>query len=290
MMADRKKVVVSLLAKEQEFQALQAADATAAANRNGFDLEIVFAKNNSRLQIEQLYHYIHLSSKPVALVVQTVAGDGLPQVARAAATAGLGWVLLNRDVDYIEALQREHAKLPIGTVTVDQVGIGRIQGQQIRKMLPRGGNALYIEGPVDTSAARGRRKGVDDTIAGTAINLKSLNGDWSEVSAERAVLRWLELSATRDYELALIAAQNDAMASGARTAIATARPEWLSVPFLGCDGLTEGGQKLVREGKLAATVVLPPTSGAAINMIAAHERAGAKETRIVLTPKAYPAS
>ena len=153
MMADRKKVVVSLLAKEQEFQALQAADATAAANRNGFDLEIVFAKNNSRLQIEQLYHYIHLSSKPVALVVQTVAGDGLPQVARAAATAGLGWVLLNRDVDYIDALQREHARLPIGAVTVDQVGIGRIQGQQIRKMLPRGGNALYIEGPVDTSAA-----------------------------------------------------------------------------------------------------------------------------------------
>ena len=103
-------------------------------------------------------------------------------------------------------------------------------------------------------------------------------------------MRWLELSATRDYELALVAAQNDAMASGARTAIATARREWLSLPFLGCDGLTEGGQKLVREGKLAATVVLPPTSGAAINMIAAHERASTKETRIVLTPKAYPAA
>jgi ribose transport system substrate-binding protein len=281
---DRKKVIVSLLAKEQEFQTLQASDATVAASRLGIDLEIIFAKNNSRLQIEQLYHYIHLSAKPAALVVQTVAGDGLPQVARAAAKAGLGWVLLNRDVDYIDALQREHATLPIGTVTVDQIGIGRIQGQQIRKMLPRGGNVLYIEGPIDTSAARGRRKGVDDTIAGTAINLKSLHGDWSEVSAERSVLRWLELSATRDYQLALVAAQNDAMATGARTAFATARPEWLSVPFIGCDGLTEGGQKLVREGKLAATVVLPPTSGAAINMIAVNE-----QKKIVLTPKAYPA-
>ena len=80
------------------------------------------------------------------------------------------------------------------------------------------------------------------------------------------------------------------MALGARAAIAALRPQWLPSPFLGCDGLKDGGQRLVREGQLAASVVLPPTAGAAINMVAAHHRApAAAPMRIVLTPAPYPA-
>jgi hypothetical protein len=40
------------------------------------------------------------------------------------------------------------------------------------------------------------------------------------------------------------------------------------VPFLGCDGLPEGGQKLVAEGVLAATVVTPSNTGPALEIAA----------------------
>ena len=270
---------------------MQAADATAAAARAGLDLEIVFAKNNSRLQIEQLYHYVHArDAKPLAFVVQTVSGDGLPNVARDAAKAGIGWVLLNRDAPYVDDLRAAHPALPVGLVTIDQLGIGRIQGRQFRKLLPRGGRVLYIQGPPDTPAAKLRLQGAEEELRGTAIEMKILQADWTEAGSERAVKMWLDLSSTRDYVLDLAGAQNDAMACGARKAIGAARPEWLQRPFTGCDGLVEGGQKLVHDKQLAATVILPPTAGAAIQLIASHARTRTAQARTVLEPRPYPSA
>ena len=40
------------------------------------------------------------------------------------------------------------------------------------------------------------------------------------------------------------------------------------VPFLGCDGLPEGGQRMVAEGVLAATVVTPSNTGPALEVVA----------------------
>ncbi len=286
-------VVVSLLTKEQDFQALQAADAEAAGRRTAVDVQLVFAKNNARLQIEQLYHFIHLSPdiRPAAIAVQTVAGDGLPRVAQDAANGGIGWVLLNRDAEYIDALRQEHADLCIGIVTTDQVGIGRIQGDQIRALLPHGGIALYIQGPPDTYAAKWRLQGAREALAHGGIELKVLNAEWTEASSERAVRSWLQLSGSRDSRVDLVAAQNDAMAIGARKAIASARPELLSRPFTGCDGLPNGGQRLVRERCLAATVIVPPTAGTAVSLVSAHARSGDPlPPRTVLEPRPFPAT
>lgn len=284
------KVVVSLLTQDQDFQAMQAADAAAAAQRAGVDLETVFAKNNSRLQTEQLFRFIHAqeSARPTAIIVQTVAGDGLPKVARDAAKAGIGWVLLNRDADYTNDLREEHRQLPIAMVTTDQIAIGQIQGRQFRALLPQGGNALYIQGPPDTSAAIGRRQGMEEVILNSGIKLTALNGEWIEGSGESVVRSWLRLSTSRDNPLKLIGAQNDAMAIGARKAIAALHPEWLNLPFTGCDGLPDGGIRMVKERQLAATVIVPPTAGAAVDLVAAHIRTGACAGRIVLAPRPYP--
>ena len=285
------KIVMALLSKEQEFQLLQSTDATSAARRHGFDLDVVFAKNNSTLQAEQIYHFIHApeAARPVAIVAQTVAGDGLPKVARDAVKAGIGWVLLNRDVSYIDALRTEHPRLPIAIVTSDQRGIGRIQGTQFRKALPHGGHVLYVQGPADTSAASERLQGVRDEIDGSGIRLTILNAEWTEVSGEKAMASWLRLSSSREAMIDLIAAQNDAMAMGARKAIASSRPEWLTRPFLGCDGLSEGGQQLVRQGQLAATIIVHPTAGAAVNLIAEQRRDGtALPARTVLPARPFP--
>jgi len=285
------RVVVSLLSKEQDFQALQAADAQVAASRASVEIDFVYAKNNSRLQIEQLYHFINRAKndRPAGIIAQTVAADGLPRVAQDAARAAVGWVLLNRDAEYVGALRAEHRHLGIGIVTIDQIEIGRIQGRQLRSLLSNGGNALYIQGPPEAYAAQCRLEGVREVLAGSGIDLKLLSAEWTEASSEKAVRSWLQLSASRDFVLGAVSAQNDAMAIGARNAIASARPEWVSRPFTGCDGLPDGGQRLVRARCLAATVIVPPTAGAAIALVAAHPQSPIPP-RTVLAPHPFPSA
>jgi ribose transport system substrate-binding protein len=287
------KVVVSLLTRDQEFQTMQAADAERAAGRAGLDIDVVFARNNSVLQVEQLYPFVRAAEtgRPAAIIVQSVAGEGLERVARDAVKASIGWILLSRDVQYIDALRGEYPRLPIAIVTTDQLGIGRIQGRQARALLPGGGNVLYIQGPKDTSAAQQRLEGMREAIAGAKIEVTVINGDWTEASGEKTVLSWLRMSSSQNFRLELIAAQNDAMAVGARKAIAARRPESAGAPFIGCDGLPEGGQRLVKEGQLTATVIVPSCAGPAVDLVAAHLRGGsAVPARTVLSPRAYPDS
>src|SRR5262245_58319472 len=120
------RLLVALLV-DHEFQRLQADDAVAAAARHGFELEVVFADHSPILQIQQLYKEIHrpAAERVKAIIVETVVGEGLERVARAAAQAGIGWILINRRVGYLEELRRAHPGLPIATVGTDQIEIGR---------------------------------------------------------------------------------------------------------------------------------------------------------------------
>ena len=58
------------------------------------------------------------------------------------------------------------------------------------------------------------------------------------------------------------------MAVGARKALLEHRRDWTGLRFLGCDGLPEGGQRLVAQGLLAATVVTPSNTGPALEIVA----------------------
>ena len=115
-----------------------------------------------------------------------------------------------------------------------------------------------------------------------------MTGDWTEKGGEDALLWWFRFTTTRDLKIDLIAAQNDAMAVGARKAISAKRPEWLTIPFIGCDGLPEGGQRLVNSKTLAATVVVQSNAGPAVDLIAGHLRGTLPPPRVVLAPRRYP--
>ena len=83
---------------------------------------------------------------------------------------------------------------------------------------------------------------------------------------------WLKLSTSQKANVDLICAQDDSMAVGARKAFQelpseVERERWLSLPFLGCDGLPNTGQSWVRSGLLTATVYIPPNTGQAIEML-----------------------
>jgi ribose transport system substrate-binding protein len=291
-LADSPRLVVALLDESQEFQRLQADDARARAAESGVTLDVLFAENSAILQIQQLFRVIQVAvaERPQAILVETVAGGGLERVARAAARAGVGWVLMNRKVPYIAALRQENPQLPIMTVSTDQLEVGRIQGRQIRALLPGGaGDVIYISGPSDTSAAQERLQGAREALQGSRIDLKVVDGQWTESSGEQAIESWLRLKRFEKVHIDMVACQNDAMAVGARRALMVAGGDLAQVPITGADGLEVGGQRLVREGQITATVVVPSNTGPAVKMVANALRTGVPVSeQMLLPPVSYP--
>jgi ribose transport system substrate-binding protein len=275
------KFLVSLHTMENDFQMAQASAAEEAAHKLGVDAEITFADNNAVAQSTQLLKAIQNrpERRPDAIVLEPVSGTALPQVARAASAAGIGWVVLNRDPEYMPELHRA-ATAPTFAVSSDHAEIGRIQGKQFAALLPRGGSILYLEGPSQSSSAQKRTAGMLETKPSN-IKVATLKGRWTKESAEQAVLSWLKLATSQNTEIDLVGAQDDAMAVGAREAFEKITNEqercrWLSLPFTGCDGQLKTGQTWVRQGWLAATIYLPPLAGTAIEILAKAIR---EETR-----------
>jgi ribose transport system substrate-binding protein len=85
------------------------------------------------------------------------------------------------------------------------------------------------------------------------------------------------------------------MALGARRAIeeratGAARDRWLSLPFIGCDGLPGTGQAAVKSGRLSATVVIPANAGHALELLTSSLQTGKQPPACVNTEvSSYPA-
>ena len=214
------KIVVALLNEDQEFQQLQAQDARETARRLGLELEVHFAQGHAVVQIQQLFKHIHApeAERPLALVLEPATGDGLERVARNAVKAGVGWVLINTSAAYLDALRSEHPELPIGMVGSNQTEIGRIQGRQVMQLVGKRGRVLCVQGPADSSTTQVRFQGLKETLS-AEHELRSLNGDWTEAGAERAVASWLRLKTAESFRPDVVASQNDSMALGATKAL-----------------------------------------------------------------------
>jgi ribose transport system substrate-binding protein len=263
--------LISLMTNENDYQLEQAHAAELAAARLGVDIQILYAENDAITQSTQLLRVIQADPKshPDAIVFEPVGGTALPQVAKAAITAGIGWAVLNRDASYISEF-RHTTKVPIFGVSSDQIEVGNIAGRQCSALLPQGGSILYIEGPSQNVVVKERRTGFDHSKPGN-IHVTTLRGNWTEDSGLRAVRSWLSLQTSQKTAIDLVVSQNDAMAMGARRAFQELpnevdRERWLKVPFLGCDGVPKTGQAWVRSGQLTATICIPPNTGMAMEM------------------------
>jgi ABC-type sugar transport system substrate-binding protein len=290
-MAER--IVVCLPSAEQEYQVLQGEDARAAGRRLGAEVEVLFAEDNAVLQIQQLFRFVHApeAERPAALLLHTRVPDGLARVARNAARAGIGWFLLNRTAPYLQPLRREHPRLAIAAITTDNGEIGRIQARQLEALRPGRCHVLYVQGPADAQAAGLRLEGFQEAAREVGHEIRVLNGEWTDVSAERAVTAWLRLKTAELFTPDAVVCQNDHMARGARRALERLRPEWARVPFLGCDGLPRSGRRDVDEGRLAATVSIPSCAGPAVELVLRWKREGAAPPAVtVLAPAPYPAA
>ena len=291
----RFRVVISLMTRENDYQLEQAASAQESATSLGIDAQIIFADNDSITQGTQLLKIIQgeASTRPDAIVCEPVGGPCLPQGARAAVQAGIPWVLLNRDADYIAELRRSTPRLPIFSIGSDQKEVGRIQGQQLTALVRNGGGVLQIQGPSENSTAKDRTLGMQAALP-PHIPVTTLRGQWTEESAQRSIESWLRLNTSQKISIGAIAGQNDAMAMGARKAFSaldnnTDRDRWLRLPYVGCDGVTKTGQSWVRTGLLTATVIIPATAGRALSIL--HQALLTEvrpPERTFTTPESFP--
>ncbi len=266
------RFLVSLTTNDNDYQIEQALSAEQMARKLGVEIQIVYADNDAITQSTQILKAVQAdeNQRPNAVIFEPVGGTALPQVARAAASANIGWAVLNRDANYIPELRRS-SSAPIFGVSSDHLEIGRIQGRQFAALLPQGGSILYIQGPSENSAAKERTMGMQETKPSN-IHFTLLRGQWTKESAQRAVRSWLKLITSQKAAIDLIGAQNDSMALGARKAFEempneSERERWLKLPFTGCDGLPNTGEAWVRTGLLAATVFVPPNAGQALEML-----------------------
>jgi ribose transport system substrate-binding protein len=287
--------LISLLMEENQYQKQHAFAAQDVARRLGVDIKILYAGGDAITQCEQLLSVIQSSSKedrPDGIVCAPV-GTTLMQVARQAVAAGIGWALLNREVEYVADLRTSHGA-PIFSVTVDQAEIGRIQGRQIGVLLPEGGLVLYLVGPSGNSIAEQRLIWMQ-TVKPDNVQVRTLIGDWSQESGYKAVSRWLQLRTSHTAPVTLVASQNDDMALGARRAFedhthGEQRERWCGLPYIGCDCCPGAGQDWIRRGLLASSVVNPPTAGIALELMVRTIQTKSKAPeRTIVAPVSYPA-
>lgn len=288
------RIEVFLITEENDYQLAQAASASDAARRLGVEIAISFARNDTIEQSQRILERVLSkgSDKPDAILLQAVGRTSLPQVAHAAVDAGIAWGLLNQ-ADYLGQL-RKNAHAPVFCIVPDNLEIGHIEGQQLAALLPSGGTVLYIQGPSENVHASLRTVGMYE-VKPASVNVRAVRvPDWTEAAAFETVTKWLQLSTSQKTQIDAIAAQSDVMAMGVRRAFeefsgSAAVRRWTSLPFLGVDGLPKTGQAWVRDGLLTATVVQPPTAGAALDMAVSALRKGVPAPELTLMPvRSFP--
>jgi ribose transport system substrate-binding protein len=283
------------LPNNNSYQHEQATAATETALRLGAEVQIFHADNDAVTQSRQVLEAIQSrsTSRPDAILLEPLTTTGLVRAAEAAVAAGIGWVVLNSDVDYLDRL-RSGSNVPLFSVTRDHTEIGRIQGRQFAALMPEGGTVLYVQGPANNSAAGQRTIGLESTKPSN-IQIKALRSNWEEASACQAVSSWLRLSTNRAISIGVVGCQYDGIAKGARRAFEDLpdrreREQWLRLPFTGVDGLAAEGKAWVDQGILAATVVSLTTTEVALQMLVrAISNSTQPPLRTLIDLASYPA-
>ena len=264
------------------------------AKRHGFSLVVEAVQFDSTEQVAQIRKAIKSAAetKMVALLVSGVRDLDLLPVACEAAEAGLEWALLNEG-SFIDEVREKYPNRAVFAATSNHSEIGRVQARQILAILGGAGRVLCVTGPLSNIDARLRLEGLKEGLDGGS-QIAEINADWTSEGARLAVEAWAgSLTGNGDLPDAFVA-QNDEMALGVRQALRDieSRRDWPigGAPIIGCDGAADFGQRLVREGRLKATVIMPPGSGAAIEWVARVRKGGERPPlRLLLPVVSFPA-
>jgi ABC-type sugar transport system substrate-binding protein len=288
-----KRIQLLLADAGNPYQQLLVETARSAAREHGLNLlEPLFAEGSMMKQMGQCYDVLRADPRPDGVLLLPVAVDDMENAVSAVAKGGLDCVILNRLPKYLERLRQQFPARALASVAPDQTEIGRIQGRQCLRLLPEGGTALLILGAHNTPSAVSRETGFREVV-GNRLDVRVIEGKWQAERAEEAVRDWLRFGSGRARELDLIVSQNDSMAAGVRRALQRHESEagakgLAALPIVGCDGVPDEGQKMVRSGELTATVVMPASSPRAVEMLGAFWQRGTVPDHETLAPTSFP--
>ena len=272
------------------------------AEREGLACEIHDAAFNASRQTLDLVRFAnqHAGTRTCAFVVpeaDAISAGGIDPVLHTATRVlqkGVGFVLLNHGrQELVEALRAQFPALPVSLVAIDNLEFGRVQGRQLRRLMPKGGGmVLYIRGNPGDSAVGDRADGMKEELQQVGgIAIEETTAHWATELAEEYVHKWLTSSVRRQLNevLQVVVAQNDHMGAGARRALLRAadelgRPELKGIPVVGGDGLPEFGQRWVAEGVLTATVCVTLPGRPATQQLAQYWRNGAPLLAVTKLP------
>jgi ABC-type sugar transport system substrate-binding protein len=288
----RLRFVVSLITDDNDYQRQQAVAAQDAGTQLDVDVRTLFADNDSIHQSQQILDVIHGRDGIDGILVEPAGRTAFPQAAGAAVASGRAWVVLNCEPDYLKQL-RSGGNVPTFSVSADNHEIGRIQGRQLRALLPDGGLVLYLQGPSMSLVTEQRTAGMLETKP-ESVKVRILKSvSWAEEGGYHAIAAWLRLSTARNEQIDVVQAHNDSLAVGARRAIEDQagghRNHKSRLLFLGVDGLPRTGQAWVRQGILTATIVVPAVTPQALGALVAAIRGGTSQPECTrVAPTSFP--
>jgi ABC-type sugar transport system substrate-binding protein len=276
------------------YQVLQEKEAIREASAASLALEIIHATGFDHLRVirKRLRDQAAPPIDAVIIEPSSVSATGLLLKQLKGET---GFVLLNAWSADVQEAARDWGKgLPFGTVSTDHLGIGRIQGRQVRALVPQGASVLCVTGPPGSSAAAERLEGLREALGDQGSLYETAAGYWTESDGAAAFERWYRIYKKRALKVDAVVAQSDELAMGVRRAIEGLddpehREMLLRSPLLGVDACPDYGKMLVDTGRLTASVVTPATTGEAIRHLRdfwAHGKA--MPLQALTPPAAYP--
>jgi len=288
-------VFVLLPGRKEEndhYQSLQGETALAAGARLGLRAEVAWAPAFDQLRVLKKRL---LETEPVDAVVVEPASLSTMGLLVRELRGRSGLVLLNAWSPELEGAARAWGRAsPFGTVSTDHGAIGRVQGEQVRR-LSGGGPVLCVTGRRRSSAAQERLEALRTTVGAEVDLIDTEAGEWTEAAGIMAFGDWYRVYKSRNPVLAAVAAQSDELAVGVGNAIralpdAGHRAALSRARLLGVDACPAYGRRLVDSGTLTASVTAPANTGLALDLLQRFWGEGRPlPLRSFTTPTPYPA-
>jgi ABC-type sugar transport system substrate-binding protein len=167
------------------YQQALADEARETARKHGFELLPPSFANGSAME-QGSAALAYSRQKVSACLIYPVVTDMLVNVCQILARGGASVAFLAQPPGEIARVRESNPDVLVTAVVSDQRELGRLQGEQCKRLLPGGGSVVLIEGPAEAVIAQERLAGFQEVV-GSGLRVQSLYGRWEDEEAERVL-------------------------------------------------------------------------------------------------------